>query len=150
MYSLFSLLIDLQPSFLRLLFFSLLSNLNQGHSRETRCLVTATHIHTYFLSLYMLKQCIFYVYVCVCVTVGSLAGGIQSCQKWSRCCSISFHQSSPTLLPISSTSASETTRSNQRYISWCETRGHSHKWELSNSPEGALTHFVACVCTWTV
>lgn len=55
--------------------------------------------------------------MCVHLSVGSLAGGIQSCQRWSRCCSTSSHQSSPTLLPTSSTCALETTRSNLRYWS---------------------------------
>lgn len=52
--------------------------------------------------------------LCIC-SVGSSAGGIRSCQRWSRCCSINFHQSSPMQLPTSSTFALETTRSKLRY-----------------------------------
>lgn len=58
------------------------------------------------------------LFVCVLLSAGSLAGGIQSCQRSSRCCSISSRQSSPTPLRTSSTSALETTKSNRRYCLW--------------------------------
>lgn len=104
--------------------FSPVSILNQGYSRETSCLVTGsvTHTHTHTtLSLHTSKHTVFFL----CVSVGSLAGGIQNCLRWSRCCSISSHQSSPTLLPTSSTSALETTRSNLRY--WSQKRKHTKR-----------------------
>lgn len=52
--------------------------------------------------------------LCIC-SVGSSAGGIPSCRRWSRCCSISFRQSSPMQPPTSSTFALETTKSKLRY-----------------------------------
>lgn len=52
--------------------------------------------------------------LCIC-SAGSSAGGIRSCRRWSRCCSISFPQSSLMRPPTSSTFALETTRSKLRY-----------------------------------
>lgn len=69
-----------------------------------------------------------YCVLCARLSVGSLVGGIRSCQRWSRCCSISSRQCSPTLLPTFSTCALETTRSSQRYGPFRYT--HTHTTEL--------------------
>lgn len=101
-----------------------------------------SHTHTHNISNPCTLQNTLY-FLCVFVSVGSLAGGIQSCQRWSRCCSISSHQSSPTLLPTSSTSASETTRSSPRY--WSPRRSRTRREGLETRRvlktllEGALT-----------
>lgn len=63
--------------------------------------------------------------LCARLSVGSLVGEIRSCQRWSRCCSISSRQCSPTLLPTSSTCALETTRSSQRYGPFRHTHTHT-------------------------
>lgn len=78
--------------------------------------------------------------LCICF-VGSSAGGIRSCRRWSRCCSISFRQSSPMRLPTSSTFALETTRSKLRY--WYLRRAFC-RWEslyavAPEEPEGGLS-----------
>lgn len=57
------------------------------------------------------------VCVCVCLSAGNLGGEIQSCQRWSRCYSISSPQCSPTQQPTYSISALETTRSKLRFVS---------------------------------
>ena len=103
---------------------------------------THTHTHTHISNPCTLQNMLYFL--CVFVSVGSLAGGIQSCQRWSRCCSISSHQSSPTLLPTSSTSASETTRSSLRYWSPRRSRirreGLETRRVLKTLLEGALTY----------
>lgn len=55
----------------------------------------------------------------VCFSAGNLGGEIRSCQRWSRCCSTSSHQCSPTLQLTYSISASVITRSKLRFVSAC-------------------------------
>lgn len=67
-----------------------------------------------------------YCVLCARLPAGSLVGEIRSCQRWSRCCSISSRQCSPTLLPTFSTCALETTRSSQRYGPFRHTHIYTH------------------------